>query len=253
MRRHEIHPLTQRSMEWGLVYSSLIIILLTVFVGMCAYARLEQGKLIEIGRSFKDALDLLPGKRLFDKGRQEAAQPAELASQASMHIARTIYEMLRGRGIEEQVTLASSSESIHLTMADSIIFEKDSAVVKDAAMPLLSGMAKIFAGLDTSVHIEGHVDDSMTQDAGRAGWQLSAMRAINVMRCLHDQGDIPPDRLSAVGYSKYRPYVLGRSADDRARNRRIEIVIPVSDAFYERQSGMFRQSPPSFKVWDLAS
>jgi chemotaxis protein MotB len=54
---------------------------------------------------------------------------------------------------------------------------------------------------------------------------LSTARATSVVRFLQDAGDIEPERLSACGYSYYRPVASNDSEEERSQNRRIEIIL----------------------------
>jgi len=81
---------------------------------------------------------------------------------------------------------------------------------------------------DKSIRIEGHTDD--VQIAGLlakrypTNWELSAARAINVARHLQDQG-IDPGQLSAVAYGEWKPVATNDTAEGKAKNRRIEIIL----------------------------
>jgi chemotaxis protein MotB len=63
-------------------------------------------------------------------------------------------------------------------------------------------------------------------------WELSAARATNVVRFLQDQAKLDPRRLSASGYSEFRPRGTNDTEAGRRQNRRIEILlipIPVAE------------------------
>jgi chemotaxis protein MotB len=135
-----------------------------------------------------------------------------------------------------------------------LLFQKQSAEITDSARPVLKNLGKLLSELDISMRIEGHIDDSPGQIGSHLfGWELSAMRAVNVMRFLQKEASISAERITAGGFSQYRPFVPNRTNDDRERNRRVEIIIPVVQAFYERQHGLINKAPPSFKIWDLSS
>jgi chemotaxis protein MotB len=56
-------------------------------------------------------------------------------------------------------------------------------------------------------------------------WELSAARALSVLRYLVDDKGVGPERVSAIGYGEYRPVSENDSAAGRKLNRRVEIVI----------------------------
>jgi len=56
-------------------------------------------------------------------------------------------------------------------------------------------------------------------------WELSTARATQVTRYLQEEGGIDPKQLSATGYSEYQPVASNDTDEDKAKNRRIEIVL----------------------------
>jgi chemotaxis protein MotB len=59
----------------------------------------------------------------------------------------------------------------------------------------------------------------------RSNWELSTARATSVVQFLIEEGQLPPERLVATGYSQYRPKVPNDSPESRARNRRVDLVV----------------------------
>jgi chemotaxis protein MotB len=58
-----------------------------------------------------------------------------------------------------------------------------------------------------------------------SNWELSAARALSVVKFLFTHGGIDPARLSAVGYGEYRPIAPNDTEINRQKNRRIEIYV----------------------------
>ena len=72
--------------------------------------------------------------------------------------------------------------------------------------------------------IEGHTDNSpIRTDKFPSNWELSSARASNVARMLVDSG-FPPSMLSVEGFAEFRPKLPNDNPQNRAVNRRIEIV-----------------------------
>ena len=73
------------------------------------------------------------------------------------------------------------------------------------------------------VNIIGHTDKRpINSPQFPSNWELSASRAISVVKFLTEQG-IAPDRLSATGYGEYQQIDPGNDEEALSRNRRIEI------------------------------
>jgi chemotaxis protein MotB len=76
------------------------------------------------------------------------------------------------------------------------------------------------------INVIGHTDDQPVKTARfPSNWELSLARASQVARFLIDSTDLPPTQFRVTGYSLYRPLVPNTSESNRARNRRVEIVL----------------------------
>lgn len=79
--------------------------------------------------------------------------------------------------------------------------------------------------VDWIMRVDGHTDDvPINTVTFRSNWELSMARALSVVRYLTGQG-VPPERLAAAGFGEYQPIVAAKTAEARARNRRIELKI----------------------------
>lgn len=98
-------------------------------------------------------------------------------------------------------------------------------VTRDAGR-LIASVADELGSGGYDLRIEGHTDDTPVR-AGRyrSNWELSTARAGAVVAYLIEELAFPPERLSAAGYGEFHPRVPNDSPDNRARNRRIDIVV----------------------------
>jgi chemotaxis protein MotB len=83
---------------------------------------------------------------------------------------------------------------------------------------------KIPSDIDWLLRVDGHTDKQPYSGPYGGNWELSAARAIAVVKFLIDQG-IPPNRLVAAGFGEFRPLVDGDTQEDYRRNRRIELKL----------------------------
>lgn len=96
--------------------------------------------------------------------------------------------------------------------------EKQLAEVAERLMEIASRIPK---EINWVLQVDGHTDDKPIRNVVYpSNWELSAARAIAVVKFLHSQG-IPNERLVAAGYGEYQPL----SSMDTARNRRIELKL----------------------------
>ena len=112
-----------------------------------------------------------------------------------------------------------------IAIEGSVLFDSGKAKLRSQAQRTLEDVVSALRGQysDKEILVFGHTDD---QPISKSGWQdnyeLSAERALAVVRWLKDRG-VQPDRLAAAGCGEYRPRVPNSSADNRQKNRRVEI------------------------------
>lgn len=138
-------------------------------------------------------------------------------------------EKLRSEISMGQITISELKGKLTVNMVDSILFDSGKAEVKRGGLEILGKVVSILKDVeDKSIRIEGHTDDVQISRALAqrypTNWELSAARAINVARFLQDQG-IDPGNLSAAAYGEWKPVATNDTAEGKAKNRRIEIIL----------------------------
>ena len=94
--------------------------------------------------------------------------------------------------------------------------------IRKLAVTLKQIAAEIPAGVNWLLRVDGHADRQPRRSGEGSNWELSAQRAINVVKLLVEEG-IPPNRLAATGFGEYQPLDPADTAAAYARNRRIEL------------------------------
>jgi chemotaxis protein MotB len=141
----------------------------------------------------------------------------------------SLLEKMKSEISKGQVTISELKGKLTVNMVDSILFDSGKAEVKKGGREILGKVISILKDVnDKSIRIEGHTDDVPISRALAkrypTNWELSAARAINVARHLQDQG-IDPGQLSAVAYGEWKPIATNDTAEGKAKNRRIEIIL----------------------------
>src|SRR5690554_4942497 len=91
---------------------------------------------------------------------------------------------------------------------------------------IIERVVVVLASCDGDVVVSGHSDDRpISSSQYRSNWDLSAARAVSVVHELVLNRKIPADRVIAAGRAETQPLVPNDSAENRARNRRVEISI----------------------------
>jgi chemotaxis protein MotB len=150
-------------------------------------------------------------------------QNKHLAIDATMRIRKAIKE----ENLEDAIKVKVTESGIAIKLSDPIGFDLGEAEIKPELVPVLSSISQIINRVpDTQIRVEGHTDDIPIHNYKYpSNWELSAARALNIVKFMAGAGGIEPSRLSAIGYGEYRPLVPNTSIENRRKNRRIEIYV----------------------------
>jgi chemotaxis protein MotB len=114
---------------------------------------------------------------------------------------------------------------IEVEIKSSILFSSGSADLSTQSRPVLRQLADKLKSLDNIVHVEGFTDNvPINNFEFLSNWELSAARAASVVRLFTSLG-VAPQRMAAIGYGEFRPLGSNDTAEGRARNRRVVLVI----------------------------
>ncbi|MBW4935337.1 flagellar motor protein MotB [Marinobacter sp. F4206] len=101
---------------------------------------------------------------------------------------------------------------------------------------LLLEMADVLADIPGELTVEGHTDNVPIRTSRfYSNWDLSAARAAAVANALLATEEVDPTRLAVKGLADTEPRVPNSSTDNRARNRRVEIIIDLSGPLQEQE------------------
>lgn len=211
---------------WQIVYTGFILILLCFFIMLTSFASLENSKITRFAASFSNAVSVFNSGRSLESGKTMIATDAMAISKEDRIAA--LFEQVKSLGAQhglDNVSLRRNRRGVIMTLADKTLFESGEAALSPVSYALLSRISLIIKNMDVHVDIEGHTDDRPIRTrAFPSNWELSTARAVNVLRYLISEGHVKSEKLSAVGLSKYHPLVPNTSADNRAQNRRVEII-----------------------------
>ncbi|MCX7982193.1 MAG: OmpA family protein [Syntrophales bacterium] len=190
----------ERTPTWQTVFCSLVMIVLTFFIMMTAWSQFEVRKMAYA------RLAVSPTKKSLKEVKKEIERLAEEIGQGGL------------------ITIHSFEGGFRAVFATPLLFPAGRAELDPSAHLILKGIAKVSKNASFFISVEGHTDSSSLDTAKFSSpWELSALRAVNVIRYLHQEG-IPLDRLSAVGFGDTRPVASNSTEEGRQKNRRIEIV-----------------------------
>lgn len=165
--------------------------------------------------------------RLKDEVAQLQQQKSEVQKTSKTY--EELVQKMKGEISKGEVTISELKGRLTVNLVEAVLFDSGKAEVKPNGRLVLQKVVDILKNVkDKAIRIEGHTDNVPIVGALTrrypSNWELSAARAINVAKYLQQQG-IDPALLSADAYGPYRPVASNDSAEGRAKNRRIEIVL----------------------------
>lgn len=215
----------QVSASWLTTYSDLVTLLLCFFVMLFAFSNLDVKKFQGIMAYFQGSRGVLDGSNVIeipDLRDQEEIDLEELKS--------ALEEYATSSNLEEEITVSIDERGLIIRFMDRVLFDPGKAELKPEAREILDTVAEILQRdefKDKAIKIEGHADTTPVspKDGFPTNWELSTARATNVLRYLVEQRGIEGERISASGYSYYRPIAPNDTKENKAKNRRVDIVI----------------------------
>ncbi len=134
----------------------------------------------------------------------------------------------------EGLTVEQRNGKLYVSLENSLLFASGSWSVNKKGLTAITELAKVLVNQsDLQITVEGHTDNIPYKGAGlvKDNWDLSVMRATSIVKILSNNKGINALNITAAGKGSYSPLVLNDSPENRAMNRRIEIILsPNMDA-----------------------
>jgi chemotaxis protein MotB len=139
-------------------------------------------------------------------------------------------KQMRAQLESRDVTISELQGRLTVNILDRVLFDSGAAVLKPEGEKVLFKVAQILSQYpNRQIQVIGHTDNvpirGVTQGGFADNWELSAGRAVSALRFLQKRAGVDPKRLAAVGYGEFHPLADNASAEGRAKNRRIAVVV----------------------------
>ena len=158
-------------------------------------------------------------------GRQRKKQ---IAREMREEITRRMKQEIESKfkGMKDLIEVKTSGNEVVIRMMGETAFDSGEAQIRKEMLPLLKKIASVLKDTSGEIIVAGHTDNVPVSGVKfRSNLQLSVERASRVTEFILAQGTISPERISAVGFGKYRPIATNSTPEGRKRNRRVEIII----------------------------
>ena len=225
------------STAWQGTYGDMITLMLCFFVMLYNPSEVDVTQLATITQSLQmqetettsGGMSLSAGQ-LSDLGNNINSLPS-MEKGKSLGLAKKKAVSLFAPDIKSnRITVTSDERGLVITLLSDNFFEEGSADLNiNETRETLLRLAEFFRSAelkDRRYRIEGHTDNTpVTADSKfPSNWELSATRAVNVLHYLADYG-VEENKFSVAGYSDTRPKFSNDTAEGRAYNRRVDIII----------------------------
>jgi chemotaxis protein MotB len=228
---------------WIVTFADLMSLLLCFFVLLLSFSEMDRQKYREVAGSMANAFGVQRKEKVFEspKGTKIIARAFDrdkLATRDKEEIgkamakkeemAKKMDEAITAKvpDLKDMIEIEPGKHQMVIRLMGETAFDSGDARVKQKMLPLLKKIAAILKGTKGEIVIAGHTDNvPVSGGKFRSNLQLSIERAARVTELLLAQEPIAPERISAVGFGKFRPLESNDTAEGRKRNRRVEIII----------------------------
>ncbi len=171
---------------------------------------LQQEKLDKSNQQLKELQDLIASKEAAMKKLKE-----------------TLLKALNGFA-DKGLTVTQKNGKVYVSMENKLLFNSGSWAVGNEGKKAIDALSKVLGeNADIAVLIEGHTDDVpyVANGAIADNWDLSTKRATAIVAILSENKKINKTNLTAAGRGEFAPLESNETAEGKARNRRIEVIL----------------------------
>lgn len=223
---------------WMTTYSDMVTLLLAFFVLLFSMSEIDAEKFRSIMSSFQGGTGVMQGGKNIDLDIDP--NPIDKEFEVDIELAglqEDLEEYVDTLGLGNSVEIVLEERGIIIRFMDKIFFDSGSAVVKEQSFEMLDSVSDILNKEEfeqRKIKVEGHTDSDRILSSAEfpTNWELSSARATNVLRYLVEKSNISGERISSSGYSYYRNIAPNDSPENKAKNRRVDLVI-LKDIFQE--------------------
>ncbi len=237
---------------WMTTFADLMSLLLTLFVLMLTFAKMDVEKYQQLAGSMKNAFGVQYIKKLagiieedggpagisvkskvpkvvvelqIDDtiGKQDVAvvKPDEPVDNLAANVTQAIAEQIS----KSMANVEEREGEVIVRFPGKFAFPSGTESLTSEFLIALNNLAAVIKKSKGEIIIAGHTDDRpIKTDRFRSNWDLSTARANSVVQYLLEFTDVDQSRLATMGYADSRPLAANDTEENRALNRRVEVI-----------------------------
>ena len=239
-KKHKKHKKHEEHIDesWLVPYADILTLLLALFIVLFASSTADEAKMEQMAAVFNQIFD--GGASFLENNAvipNPNGSPDSLPTSASKYlddqkslqeIQGRVDEFIAVNELESQFDTKMTDEGLLITIRDSVLFAPGLATVKQEYLDIANELSQILLfDPPRNVVITGHTDNVPMNTAEFASnWELSVMRAVNFMKIVvAGNPELDSKHFSVKGFGEYSPIASNDSAEGRAKNRRVEVLV----------------------------
>jgi len=203
-----------------ITYADLITLLLGLFIILYSISNIDTGK-------YKKMLSAM--ESVFGNKNKVVSTESNVLPNINYKdgILKTkLIKLIDKYNYGNSIRLDENERGITIHILENILFASGNAILNNGSKEVLNRLAVILKELPNDIRIEGHTDNIPIHNSiFISNWHLSVTRALNTAYYFINKQGLSAEKISIVGYSKYKPIDNNNSVKGRASNRRVDIVI----------------------------
>ncbi len=209
-------------------YSDFITLLFAFFVVMYATSSVNEGKYKTFGYSLSNAFLNKPAPNPVQSAPSESKATLIKRRETMQGIAQDISTVMSPLVKVGKVKVMQSNLGVTVEINASLLFKSGQASLEPDSIKVLEAVAKVLKDDSHAIKVMGYTDNTpINTPSYPSNWELSSARASSVVRLFAENG-IDPQRMVVIGYAENNPVDSNDTAEGRARNRRVTVMILAS-------------------------
>ncbi len=222
---------------WMTTFADMTTLLLCFFVLLFSFSTIDVQKFQALIQSFQGSIGILdsgtviePNDLILDSIENGFMAGQEQEMEDFIKLQEVLEEYLESYDLDSDVLVTQEDVGLILRFKDNVLFDSGKADLKSRSKGILEDISKFLQSpefIKKSIRIEGHTDTVkvIPNLLYPTNWELSTGRASNVTRYLIEELGLAPERFSIAGYGEYHPIAPNDTAENKSKNRRVDIVI----------------------------
>ena len=211
--------------SWMDTYADTITLLLTFFILLYSISAVDSEKLKQLSKALQESLGGSTAVTELQNIDDLKVNSGD-SSEAKEDLVKKVNEAIKGNSLEDVIKVREEERGIILQLDETILFDSGKADLKESSIKALDTITKLVNSMDNDILVEGHTDNIPIHNSQFASnWELSTERAVSVVRYFVGEKGVAPTRFSVKGYGEFKPLVDNSTPENRAINRRVDVLI----------------------------